>query len=271
MQKDSPQERVETIIDQLIGPRIRNALSLDYYDTTPRLDLSKPNIHESKKDFVKERDAVASIVEHLRAALRELHGDRDDIKQKEMITRLVYAVDAGARTPQDYDDLESSQDLALRNIVQTGFFFNSQLVVIRMIDVYEKRLKELQDQEKQFWSLSYRAPNYYARLIALRLARLYANTKRKKPTFGTVRDGNHPSTDFGRALEEIFRILGIRAAVRNAADWAIDQLTEDEINPSQNALASLVGTFPSSSRPYGRDKQQNAMNDEIAVLLSRKT
>lgn len=265
MQQDSPQERVEEIVDRLIGPRSRNALAFDVTWNGPRLDISKPNIHDTKKDFVKERDAVASIVEHLAAVLKELRGSKDDPQQQDMIGRLQVVVDVGARRPQEFDELETAADLALRNVVQTGFYFNSQYIIFRMIIVHEERLKELNDQEKQLWSLPNRAPNYYARTIALRLARLYAIHKRRKPPFGTARDGNHPSTDFGRALEEIFDVLEIKATVRNAAEWAIDQLTEDEINPPVNALrGGLLGLNPPSSA-----EGRQAMEDLIATMLPK--
>jgi len=264
MQQDSPQERVEAIVDRLIGPRSRNALAFDTTWDGPRLDTSKPNIHDTKKDFVKERDAVASIVENLAAALKELRGSKDDAQHQDMIDRLRVVVDAGARKPQEFDEMEEPRDLALLNMVQTGFYFNSQLVIFRMIIVYKERLKELNDQGKQFWSLSNRAPKYYARTIALRLARLYAFHKRQKPPFGTARDGNHPSTDFGRALEEIFDVLNIKAKVRSAAEWAIDQLTEDEINPPVDGLmGGLFGMNPPSS-PQGRQETKNRIADLLA-------
>ncbi len=230
----------------------------------PRLDTSKPNIHDSKKDFVKERDAVASVVDHLRLALTELRVSEDDVEQQDMTLRLQRVVDAGAKKPQDYDDTETAHGLALRNIVQTGFYYNSQIVMLRMISVYQERLSELRDQEAEFWSLPNRAPNYYARTIALRLARLYALQKRQKPPFGTARDGNHPSTDFGRALEDIFNVLGIKATVRNAAEWAIDQLTEDEINPSMNTLRDGLMGFNPPSGAEGRQKTKNKIADLLA-------
>lgn len=84
-----------------------------------------------------------------------------------------------------------------------------------------------------------RSPNYYARTIALRLARLYAKEMGHRPTLGISREGNFPSTDFGRALEEVFTILNITASFRNAARWAIEQLTDEDMRPQRNALAGL--------------------------------
>ncbi|SFN73775.1 hypothetical protein SAMN04487859_1089 [Roseovarius lutimaris] len=242
---------------------MRNALVSDSNEEGPRLDTSRPNIHDSKKDFLKERDAVASIVEHLNLAITELFGSEDDVQHQDMADRLQVAIDTGARKPQKFDDPEAAHGLALRNIVQTGFYYNSQLVIVRMINVYQERLNELKDQEAEFWSLANRAPNYYARTIALRLARLYALHKRQKPPFGTARDGNHPSTDFGRALEEIFDVLKIKATVRNAAEWAINQLTEDEINPSTNAFRGmLLGLNPPSST-----EERQKTRQKIADML----
>lgn len=82
----------------------------------------------------------------------------------------------------------------------------------------------------------------------MRFARLYARETSKRPTFGISSQGNHPSTEFGRALEQVFEILNIKANVRNAAVWAIDQLSEDDLRPPQNALlGELLGMVPTEN------------------------
>jgi len=118
--------------------------------------------------------------------------------------------------------------LVVQNLRDTGFFENSLNMFADMALAYRQRLNELQDQEKQFWTIQHRAPNHPARTIALRFARSFARQTGKRPTFGTSNLGEHPSTDFGRALEEVFEMLGIRANLRETATWAIDQLTEPD-------------------------------------------
>lgn len=237
MQEKTREEQLEEIIDRLIGPRDVPEQPSLLRRSLPRLDISKPNIHDSKKEFLREKDAVSAIIKHLDIVTLQVLNKEQDNKKDEMTGRLRAAVNRVATKEMYSKSLESSSDLALLNIAQTDFYYNSMLVILEMISVYKERLRELSDQEKQFWTVSNRPPNHYARTIALRLARLYAKDKHQRPTFGIARDGNHPSTDFGRALEEVYSVLGIKAAVRKPAEWAIGELTEEDINPPVNALA----------------------------------
>ena len=141
-----------------------------------------------------------------------------------------------------------------KNKADTGLWHNSLWALSDLLFELDERHKELRDQEKQFWTVSHRAPNYYARAIALRLARLYAMEKGKRPTFGTARDGGHPSTDFGRALEEVFAVLEVRASVKGAAKWAIEQLTDDDLKrPQLGALLRTSDGWSSEREPNTRD------------------
>lgn len=238
MQDQKQSDQIDEIIEELLGPRKMRGLTDILNSTLPRLDTSRPNIHESKKEFLSERDAVASIIENLTAAVQQVAHRDGDIEHQKMIDRLHHSVNVGAVQSPRYREMKTARDLAIRNIIDTGFYYNSLYIIVEMINVYDERFKELQDQEIEFWSLSHRAPNYYARTIALRFARLYAKELNKRPTFGIARDGNHPSTDFGRALEQIFQVLGIVGSVRNAADWALEQLTEDDFQTRQSSTPS---------------------------------
>lgn len=265
MQEKTQDELVGEVVDRLIGAR--NALAMNTYlgGAGSRIDISKPNIHDNKADFVKERDAVLGAIEKLEQALKFVLPDREDVKQSTMVARLSEDIDQKAlrslgRKPDEY-----AYELAMRNIVQTGYYYNFLFINMRMVASLKDRFKELQDQEAQFWSVPYRAPNYYARTIAVRLARLYAAEKRKMPTIGTSRDGGHPSTDFGRALEDIFQILGIKARVSNAAKWALGQLTEDDVNPAPTGLMGGLLGYPNT--PTGSKETKSAIE---ALLNSGK-
>ncbi len=91
--------------------------------------------------------------------------------------------------------------------------------------------QELDLQEIPFWNAPSRPLNHFAQSI-------YRNTG-DIPTFGTASDGNHLSTDFGRALEEVFEFLGINSRVRNPAVWALDQMKSGAALPKMNALAKF--------------------------------
>lgn len=89
----------------------------------------------------------------------------------------------------------------------------------------------LSEQEDLYWSLSHRAPDYYARSIALRLAKLYARETETRPTVGTSGETGDPSTGYLRALKETFEVLGIGTGVRSPAEWAVQQIGEEDLEP----------------------------------------
>jgi hypothetical protein len=267
MSEKSQEELLDEILDRFLGPQKFNALApRGLGGIPPRLDVSKPNIHDSKKEFLREKNAVANVIELLNGVLSQVLGKKDDVEHKEMIGRLQASIDQGATRSMRSLDVSSASDLAIRNVMQTGFYYGSLFVILEMIGVYKERLRELDDQERQFWTVSNRPPNYYARTIALRLARLFAKEKRQKPTFGISREGNYPSTVFGRALEQVFCVLKIKASVRNAAEWAIDQLQEDDWNPRQNALAGLGSILGAPDPKPSKDPK-----DAIAELLVKRS
>lgn len=262
MHEKSQVDQIDEVINQLVGPPNFLTSPTILGSASPRLDVSRPNIHDSKKEFLREKNTVANVVKHLDGIFHQVLGKKGDEEHKEMVERLAPAIDASASKSMRSQQVDSASDLALRNIAQTGFYYNSLFVVLEMLSVYKERLRELDDQEKQFWSVSNRAPNYYARTIASRLARLYAKEKRTRPTFGISREGSHPSTEFGRALEQVFSILGVKASVRNAAEWAIDQLSEEDWNPQLNALAlgSLLGKPNPNPSQNTRDRIIKALS-----------
>ncbi len=234
-------------------------------------DISRPNIHDSKKEFIRELTTVTAVKEHLCGTLDLLlqtnsPEDRDPL-QVAMTRRLRVAIETFALQRGKSETLDEASDLALKNIRDTGFYFNSLLVVLEMHSAFDKRLRDLKEQEVQFWTVANRPPNYYARTIALRFARLFASRTGKRPTFGISSEGAHPSTDYGRALEQVFAILEIRANVRKAAEWALSQVTEEDWKPTRNALAGpMRGLYDFGGlTPNRRDPK-----DEIVKLLLEK-
>lgn len=241
MLSETQLEKLNEIVDRLLErakPSPQQA-----YGLVPPFDISRPNIHDSKREFLLEKEAVEAIAKHLAGIIDQIFvpSDQENADLDAMVDRLGAAIELGAQQKNSRRKIASPADVSLNNIHLTGFFYGSLRVIIDMRIVYEQRLKELQDQEKQFWNVTNRAPNHYARTIALRLARLYASEKGQRPTFGVSREGNFPSTDFGRALEEVYAVLEIKASFRNAARWAIDQLTEEDLFPRRNALGGLFG------------------------------
>lgn len=234
--------------------------------TRDPFDISQPNIHENKADFLYELDAVSSVVKNSNEIISSL------IKKKEeevprhtaMVDRLVPAINISAFKTLQNDTPSTAFALIQKNIIDTGFYWHSLTIIFQMTSAYQERLKELEDQEKEFWSVNHRPPNYYARAIALRFARFYARQTQKKPTFGTSRDGPHPSTDYARLLEEIFAILEIKSGLRNPATYAIEQITPEDLKPEASSLSKLgLGSLFG----IGEKKPDKGINLSMATKL----
>ncbi|MFN0114179.1 MAG: hypothetical protein ACKVPY_05830 [Paracoccaceae bacterium] len=242
----TPEERDKVVrhaIDDLLGPRRPLSAATILESFSLPIDIRKPNIHDSKAEFLDELQAIEGGLEHLRAAFRALYpGQVDhDAAIRRRVDRISFAVDYFAVRAHAAEMVTTVSLLVRKMQAEAGLFWSSIWTVIDLSEALEARLSELKDQEREFWSGSSRPPNHFARTIALRVARLYAREKHARPTFGTARDGGHPSTDYCRALERIYNALGIRANVRNAARWAIGELTDDDLrSPAINALATAM-------------------------------
>lgn len=233
--------RLHKIVDALLGRRSLNALArLD-----PPFNVSKPNLHDSKAEFQHEFEAVQRAFEGLDQVLQAFLGretEEEAAKRSEMTKRVAAAVDASARRLVGELDADNITNMLRKNAMDRGLFWVSLSLALDLRSELYNRIKELRDQQRDFWSVPNRPPNYYARTVALRLARLYARETGNKPTFGLARDGGHPSTDFGRALEQVFDVLKIKAKVRRPAEWAISQLTEEDFRPPLTGdLGGLLG------------------------------
>ena len=229
MDDKTQDEEVSEVVERLIGAQ---RVSVITTDSPLNIDTSKPNLHDNKADFLKEQSTVSTVIKNLEEVLEKLTPEAGGPGQAEIIARIEASVDIWTVRRQKRNITADIRELVMRNHIHSGFHANTIRVMARMMEAYTARLEELSDQETEFWTVTSRPPNYYARTIALRLARLYANEKGKNPTVGTSRDGGHPSTDYCRALEQIFRILGITAKVPQPASWAVSQLNKiDLVHP----------------------------------------
>lgn len=222
----------------------------------PPFDVSKPNFHESKTEFSAELQAVEKAIKDTEALTLFLAAPYGKTDPQEVVAtpvckmineRAWYAArDIVAKTPAD---------IIQKNAGDTDLSFATAILLIDVHDGLTARLEQLTDQERNYWNIKGRAPNHYARAIALRFARQVAKHTGKRPTVGVSREGNFPSTDFGRALEEIFGLLEIKAAFRRHAEWAVAQLTDDDCRfETVNHLRTMLD-FTSDSR----DPPQNAL------------
>lgn len=229
MEEASVNERLWTIAERFSVPKPVGLLGT----AGPPFDISRPNSHETKAEFLLEKQAVCSALENARPLLDlVLNGVSDqNALQHDAIRKVLKFVDESVRSKRRFDRLETVFDLTRSNAAGIGVSPVLMFLLFDFVEALESRKQELKSQEAVFWSGVGRAPNHYAKTIALRFAKEGARATGRKPIFGTARDGGHPPTDFGRALEEIFKVLDVGADVRNAAKWAISQLTEDDLKP----------------------------------------
>ncbi|WP_298975073.1 hypothetical protein [uncultured Roseobacter sp.] len=242
-------ERLHLVVDRMLEPfgkaGVRNratTLSPDPFDTT------KPNQHDSKAEFQRELDVVAGSLARLDEALDLLGSSEEDVEHYAMLRRLVPIIDQKLRRGAPRGGLADSTELIRKNVAEVGGYTGSYFVILDFSFALTERYQELKDQEEKFWNINHRAPDYYARTIALRLAKLFAREVGQRPTYGTAAIGDHPSTAYGRALEQVFEILEIKQKVRTHAKWAIKQITDEDITPLPvNSLSAMMGL--SHSRP----------------------
>ena len=255
------EEQIHDVVSRFVRPPKFGELA-----GPPVLDISRPNIHETKPEFVAEKEAVQSAIASIRSLAALLYPNKiGGVEQPEhfLARRLRAHLDKEARSEYTKNSIESPIDLVAKNASDVGISACSLSINLDLWLAFKKREVELHDQEKLFWSGSSRPPNHYARTIALRLARIVAQETGEKPTIGVSRDGNHPSTDYGRALEEVFAILEINADFRRAGKWAIKQLTDNDMSRPFNALRGLGGNLGLGSRSDNR----NALSGILGTMV----
>lgn len=207
-------------------------------------DITKPNIHDSKSEFELEKTSVLEAIasaENIRNLIL-LCVEKDDEPSKAMANRVRKFVDDNALKQSSRNSSESVVDFIRQSACREGLSGNVLLIMDKYLSYLKELLEILEQQEIEFWSNNHRPPNHFARIIALRFARLIAKKTGKKPTFGTSREGQHPSTDFGRALEEIFELLEVNSDVKRAARWAISELKAEDCT---DATVRVPGSLPS--------------------------
>lgn len=256
------EERIRAIADRFLDRA--GVASLSRFESP--FDVAKPNLHDNKPDFLAEQTTVLTAISQAEGLLDLLIAShRDGAVSSEVGERLNTFVDLQARKASRNFSVVTAYELVRRNAAEVGLTSSLAMQLIDLKTTLEARKQELSDQESEFWSGKSRPPNHYARTIALRFARLVARKTNAKPTFGTSRDGSHPSTEFGRALEEIYEVLEIRSNVKNAAVWAISQLTDEDCQRSNWDL--MVEHYAASLAAEAQDGSPNAALTNIEKML----
>ena len=192
-----------------------------------------------------EKQAVSAAIKNIDGLFSALMGKKQArAGTKEILQDLASRIDVFARAEGvEAEDL-TAMHLVRANARSVGLRNVSLWIAIDLREALMARFEELKDQETEFWTVTNRPPNYFARTIALRTARKYARAKGEYPTLGTSRDSGEPSTAYARCLKEVFRILKIEAAIRGPAEWAISQLSDEDIKPPQGLLGNALAWNP---------------------------
>ncbi|WP_417599805.1 hypothetical protein [Pararhodobacter oceanensis] len=226
MKLDSDQnERLEKVLQ-----RFRKDSDQDQDASNCRdFDISKPNLHDNKQAFLREKQVVEEGLASAKQLNKLLVGSLGASGDLNAAANICAFVDQHSRSRNRNRIVWSIDQLIRNNVSDAGLTFVLNFILADLRFALLARHRELETQEKVFWSGTNRPPNHFARTIAHRLARFIASGTGQMPTFGTSRHGGHPSTDYGRALQEVFEILEIEADFRRPGQWAISQLTDDDL------------------------------------------
>ncbi|KAJ01536.1 hypothetical protein [Sulfitobacter mediterraneus] len=233
------------IVNQLLHPHVKldQTSSLLLRHKMP-FDIGKPNQHDTKAEFEREFQIVQGAMEALRKLvplfLRNEEKDEETVRTLDL---LEADLDHNFMQNSPRVPINSVTNLIRSNVADVGAM---SVIVLILIDFYRAlrtRSDELEEQKDMFWNVPHRAPDYYARAIANRLAKLYAKETGQRPTSGSSGENGEPSTSFTRALEEIFQLLDIKSKPRSPADWAIRNLTDEDLLP-EPTVGQILGLGP---------------------------
>lgn len=248
-------EQLHVIVDEMLEPFGKSSPRQLNFNALagpiPPIDITKPNAHDSKAEFQYEQKAVKVCVENLRATVRLLAPDKDAPDQSDLVDRLRPVIDQKLKNQASRSEVENARSLALKNVADTGGYNTSLFVLLELWTALEARQQELNDQEEKFWNINHRAPDYYARAIAIRLAKLFAQEVGQRPGYGTAAITGDPSTSYSRALKKTFKLLKIKAGVRTHGEYAVAQVTDEDLKPFVNSLARMMEPEPAIKRSIG--------------------
>lgn len=238
---ESDDARIFQVINEMLAPFGKEVTQgIGLFGSSPPINTSKPNEHDSKAEFQKEYDIVSKSLEGIGHALAALIPDAENAVSEHDFTRFSDVMDEKLRRNATNDNLGHTRNLLRKNIAEVGGITAYLTVLLDLQYALQERSLELEDQKERFWSLSHRAPDYYARAIALRLAKLFAEQTGTKPSYGTSGETGEASTGYTRALREIFKILGITSSERSYAEWAAKQITERDLLPSHRPVVEAL-------------------------------
>lgn len=147
-----PAEQVTYIINQMLEPFGRSipAPTFGLFGTPGPFDLSKPNEHNNKAEFIREKETVEASLEGLEVVIGSLIGAKEDPHRDEIAARLKSVLNAKFRSGAPMTDLRDSYRLIKKNVADVGGYAASIFIMLDLQSALRLRLDELRDQEKKF-------------------------------------------------------------------------------------------------------------------------
>jgi hypothetical protein len=97
----------------------------------PPFDIKRPNLHESKTEFLAELKAVKAAREHAIGLARLLSAPyRENAEEQDVAVPLCDAIDESARHAARSLELSHVTDLVLNNAAETDLSFNTSMVLV---------------------------------------------------------------------------------------------------------------------------------------------
>lgn len=227
------------IVAMMIGRDLRDERS--FYDRSrPPIDVEPENFHANMREFREELRFVKEWIgqfERFEAFLKRDEGSTSEYEERRDLAGFI---DGWARSDSKYEEPQTAQELAVSNVMRVGLSACFLMLNEKLGALLKSRLEQLERQEKEFWSVDHRPPNYHARTIALRLAQLYARKTQTLPTTGTSGLTGEPSTRYASALKSVFQRLSLSADFKTFGEWAVSQISEDDFKPSQGEESQEV-------------------------------
>jgi len=93
MMDDSKIEALNSVVSKLIGREAKPLTLLGQY--SPIIDVSRANLHESKKEFLVELASVEAVIANLQSIIDQIvpNEEKDTPDRKAMLDRLQLAIE----------------------------------------------------------------------------------------------------------------------------------------------------------------------------------
>ena len=136
-------ERVHRVVDEMLEPFGKksfrgNALA---FEAVEPFDLSKPNQHNSKAEFLREKELVEACLKHLEALTELLWADDEKSDRSAMLDRFRPRLDAKLRSITGRFPVESAFSLVRKNVAEAGASFSSLFVFMDLTAGLRERLR----------------------------------------------------------------------------------------------------------------------------------